>query len=204
MIIYFMRHGETDWNTKQLFQGRTDICLNENGRKVAEWTKEGLQDVKFDAAFCSPLLRAKETAEIILQGRDVELHVDDRLIEMAFGIYEGCHMQEQDENLKNFFKQPELYQTPEGGESIDEVFERGENFLNELYANPKYQDSTILVATHGAFLHALMGVIKNQGLNGFMKGGLYKNCGMTMVEVVDGIPKILREAFIVYDEDRTE
>ena len=113
-------------------------------------------------------------------------------------------MQEQDENLKNFFKQPELYQTPEGGESIDEVFERGENFLNELYANPKYQDSTILVATHGAFLHALMGVIKNQGLNGFMKGGLYKNCGMTMVEVVDGIPKILREAFIVYDEDRTE
>ena len=69
MIIYMMRHGETDWNVHHLFQGRTDIPLNENGRKVAEWTRDGLKDVHFDVAFCSPLSRAKETAQIILEGR---------------------------------------------------------------------------------------------------------------------------------------
>ena len=57
MIIYMMRHGESDWNVQHLFQGRTDIPLNENGRKVAEWTRDGLKDVHFDAAFCSPLCR---------------------------------------------------------------------------------------------------------------------------------------------------
>ena len=77
MIFYFVRHGETDWNRKHLFQGRTDIPLNENGRKVAELTREGLREVAFDIAFCSPLCRAKETAEIILQGRDIKLIEDD-------------------------------------------------------------------------------------------------------------------------------
>ena len=69
MIIYLMRHGQTDWNIRHLFQGRTDIPLNENGRYVAELTRDGLKDVKFDVAFCSPLCRAKETAQIVLEGR---------------------------------------------------------------------------------------------------------------------------------------
>ena len=55
MRLYMMRHGETDWNKKHLWQGRTDIPLNENGRYVAELTREGLKGIPFDVAYCSPL-----------------------------------------------------------------------------------------------------------------------------------------------------
>ena len=68
MKIYFIRHGETDWNKDGKLQGRVDIPLNEEGRHVAELTCEALKEEHFDIAFTSPLSRAYETAEIILRG----------------------------------------------------------------------------------------------------------------------------------------
>ena len=109
MILYIMRHGETEWNTKHWLQGRTDIPINENGRKVAELTREGLKDVVFDAAFTSPLLRAKETAQIVLEGRDVELIEEQRIIEMCFGDYEGTSMVDKHEDMKIYFERPKEY-----------------------------------------------------------------------------------------------
>ncbi len=202
MILYIIRHGETDWNTRHKFQGRTDVPLNENGRQVAEWTKQGLIDVAFDVAYTSPLSRAKETAEILLGDRDVRLIEDERIIEMSFGTYEGIEAEKQDENLKKFFKEPESYEAPEGGESIREVLDRTRAFLEELFANPNYQDSTILISTHGAALSGLMCAIKGWRVSDFWKGGLYKNCGFSIVERKDGSVKILKEAIVVYDENR--
>ena len=67
MKIYFVRHGETDWNKERKIQGQVDIPLNEFGRHLARETAKGLRDVPFDVCFTSPLGRARETAEIILQ-----------------------------------------------------------------------------------------------------------------------------------------
>ena len=89
MKLYIIRHGQTDWNRARRLQGRTDIPLNEWGRRVAELTREGLKDVAFDMAFTSPLIRAKETAEIILGDRNVPIIEDERIIEVNFGAYEG-------------------------------------------------------------------------------------------------------------------
>ena len=61
MVIYLIRHGETDWNTKRLLQGATDIPLNQNGIEVAQLTAEGLREVAFDLIFTSPLKRARLT-----------------------------------------------------------------------------------------------------------------------------------------------
>lgn len=85
MKLYVIRHGQTDWNRARRLQGRSDIPLNEWGRKVAELTREGLKDVKFDVAFTSPLCRAKETAKIILKGRDLPIIEEPRMIEVNFG-----------------------------------------------------------------------------------------------------------------------
>ena len=200
MIIYMMRHGETDWNVQHLFQGRTDIPLNENGRKVAEWTRDGLKDVHFDIAFCSPLCRAKETAQIILEGRDIELIEDERIIEMGFGGYEATSMHDIDEDIEVFFKQPEAYVDKKGIESFEDVLARGQNFLDELTSNPKYQDSTILVATHGAMLRGLIGAFRGYTVKDFWQGGIHKNCGMTIVEINGEEKKILQEAIVLYDE----
>ena len=65
MKIYLVRHGETDWNQAGLLQGQTDIALNAQGLEQAHDAAERLKKVPFEIAFCSPLIRAKRTAEII-------------------------------------------------------------------------------------------------------------------------------------------
>ena len=200
MIIYMMRHGETDWNVKHLFQGRTDIPLNENGRMVAEWTRDGLQDVHFDVAFCSPLSRAKETAQIILEGRNVELIEDERIIEMGFGEYEATSMKDIDKDIEIFFKSPEAYVDKKGIEPFGDVLARAHDFLDDLAENPKYQDSVVLVATHGAMLRGLIAAFKGYEVKDFWQGGIHKNCGVTIVEIKGKEKKILKEAIVLYDK----
>ena len=85
-MLYIMRHGKTDWNAKHKLQGRTDIPLNEEGIQMAEQAKEKYKDVNFDICYCSPLVRAKQTAEIVLEGRNIPIVYDDRLMEMCFGV----------------------------------------------------------------------------------------------------------------------
>ena len=200
MKIYFIRHGETDWNKEGRLQGRANIPLNENGRRVAELTREGLKQVKFDAAFTSPLIRARETAEIILEGRGIEIQDEDRIIEVAFGEYEGAKKNEADENIERFFHKPECYKAENGAESIETLFAREKEFLNELFQSKKHQDSTILVSTHGAALSGIICVLKGYEKKDFWKEGLHKNCGITIVEVTDGKPEILEQAIILYEE----
>ena len=62
MKLYIIRHGETEWNVKRRFQGRSDIPLNEEGRRLARITSEALRSVPFTRIYTSPLKRAYETA----------------------------------------------------------------------------------------------------------------------------------------------
>ena len=201
MKLYIIRHGQTDWNRARRLQGRTDIPLNEWGRLVAELTRAELKDVTFDVAFTSPLIRAKETAELILKDRNIPIVEDERIIEVNFGAYEGESFQLDNENLQNFFSKPEAYYPVDGSESMESILERTRDFLSELSQNPKYQDSTILISTHGAALCGLLCNIKKWEKADFWKGGLHKNCGFSIVEVTDGVPKILEEAIVAYDEE---
>lgn len=97
-MLYIMRHGKTEWNQQHKLQGRTDIPLNDEGRKMAEAAHTEYLDVHFDVCYTSPLIRAKETAEIVLRDRNVPIITDDRLVEMSFGCYEG---------LANIFQIPD-------------------------------------------------------------------------------------------------
>ena len=78
-MLYIMRHGRTDWNVRHKLQGRTDIPLNEEGRRMAEKAGEEYRDVPLDICYSSPLVRARETAEIVLSGRNIPILTDDRL-----------------------------------------------------------------------------------------------------------------------------
>lgn len=108
-----MRHGKTDWNAKHKLQGRTDIHLNEDGRMMAEKAWKEYRDIHFDICYCSPLSRARETAEIVLKERNVPIVIDERLIEMCFGKYEGIEnsFQTPDCPINTLFKNPERYTT---------------------------------------------------------------------------------------------
>lgn len=200
MKIYFIRHGETDWNKNGKLQGRSNIPLNENGRLVARLTRDALKDVKFDVAFTSPLVRAKETAEILLEGRDIEILEEQRIIEIDFGKYEATAKSEADENIQNFFKEPGKYRAEGGAESLEMLIERGRDFLQELFCNEMYKESTVLVSTHGAALNGMICGLKGYTPAELWKDGLHRNCGITIVEVTDGKPEILEQAIILYDE----
>ena len=90
MKFYVTRHGQTAWNQQNIVCGITDISLDETGMQQARETAERLRDIHLDRVICSPLLRARQTAELICQGREIPFSVDKRVREQNYGIYEGA------------------------------------------------------------------------------------------------------------------
>lgn len=203
MRLYIIRHGETEWNVKKRFQGRSDIPLNDEGRRLARVTSEAMADVPFTRVYTSPLKRAYETAMIIKGERDIPVIKDSRIIEIGFGEYEGfCCAKEgyniPDPEFMNFFNRPEAYKPPKGAESIKELCERTADFLKEIMYNKDMENETMLVSTHGAALRGLLSNINNIGIKDFWQGGVHKNCAVTIVDVKDGKAFTVEEGKIYY------
>ena len=94
MILYVTRHGETDYNVQKRYTGSTDIPLNAKGIYQAEELANKLSDIKFDIIVSSPLLRAKQTAEIIQKSYDVPIDIINEFSEINVGVYEGLTREE--------------------------------------------------------------------------------------------------------------
>lgn len=92
--FYFLRHGETDWNKRQLIQGYTDIPLNDNGRQQARTAIPFISSLEIDCIVASPLSRAHETATIVNEVLGKPLLVDEGLRERNFGMFEGKEVNE--------------------------------------------------------------------------------------------------------------
>ena len=89
MNIYVIRHGQTDYNVRKLFQGQMDINLNEVGKKQAEETAKKFEGVKIDNIISSPLSRAYETAQYISEVTKTPIEIEEGLKERSFGQMEG-------------------------------------------------------------------------------------------------------------------
>ena len=172
-----MRHGKTDWNVLHKLQGRTDIPLNEEGRRMAEAAREQYKDINFDVCYCSPLIRARETAQILLKERDIPIICDDRLKEMSFGVYEGTEnsFQIPDCPVNVLFKDPAKYKAVEGGESFEELFARTGEFLKKVVEPGLAEGKDILIVGHGAMNSSIVCQIRNMPLEHFWDAGI-ENC----------------------------
>ena len=144
MNIIYVRHGETDWNSEKKLQGSTDIPLNGQGILQAEETERLLAGEKFDRIVCSPLERAKRTAEIINRKRGVPLIVDERIRERGFGDLEGKPYSQEDFNL--WWKKDFDFEK-HGMESVGSLLERTKLMIDEL--KRKYPTETVLIVSHG-------------------------------------------------------
>lgn len=173
-MLYMMRHGKTEWNGIGKLQGRTDIPLNEEGIRMAEEANERYRDVPIDVCYCSPLMRAKQTAQIVLQGRELAIISDERLKEMSFGELEGEYVNLKDENaqITKFFLDPVHY-IPAGGETFAELFERTGDFLKEIEPQLK-EGKDILIVGHGAMNASIYCQINQLSIEHFWDAGLEK------------------------------
>ncbi len=181
-MLYVMRHGKTDWNEKKKLQGRTDIPLNEEGRTMAMGARKAYEQVKFDICYCSPLSRARETAEIFLQGREIPILYDDRLQEMSFGDFEGTERASEtpDCPVYLFFREPERYKAVAGAESFEELFARTGAFLREEVEPRLQAGENVLIVGHGAMNSSIVCQKRGLSLEHFWEAGI-ENCKLMEV-----------------------
>lgn len=189
MIIYLMRHGETDWNKKTCFQGQTDVPLNDYGRELARITSEALKDVDFQAVFCSPLSRAAETARIMLRDRQIPVFTDDRLKEISFGVKEGSNIErmrnDPEEPFYYLLNEPGNYVPPEGAESLPELYGRSAAFMRERILPLEKRYKTILIVAHGAMNRSIVNPIAGIPMSDFWNIKM-PNCTVSILSLRDG------------------
>lgn len=150
MNIYVVRHGQTEWNVLKKMQGAADIPLNDKGLEQAEQTKQNLEKIKFDIIFCSPLIRAKQTANIINKDRKLDIIFDERLKERNYGEFEGTY--KSSFNYNDFWAFTKNLNYIEA-ENIQDFFGRVYDFLDYIKTN--YSDKKILIVCHGGVIKAI-------------------------------------------------
>jgi len=145
--IILVRHGETEWNVKEVFRGRIDIELSETGRKQAELLAEYLSNTKVEAIYSSPLKRALQTAEVIARYHRLNVEIVPALIDFDFGRWQGLSRREVKDKYKELYTEwlenPHQIRIPDG-EGLDEVRKRALGVVESILA--KHEGTAILVS----------------------------------------------------------
>ena len=184
--VFFVRHGETDWNAQGRLLSRTDAPLNGVGEAQAAALAVDLADQRWDRAFTSPLVRARRTAEVVLAGRAdaPQLMTDGRLVEMDFGPYEGWSDADLEADPVAVTRRRDGAEL-DGVETQAAVEERLRAFYDELVGLP----GRTLVVGHGRALRILIATCV-LGVPASVAGNLrMRNCRPAIVE--PGSPSLL-------------
>ena len=159
--LLLVRHGETQWNHLTKFQGQIDVPLNDMGKIQAAKTGTFLQTQKIDFASSSPMGRARETAEIILQHhQNLELELLQGLKEINHGLWQGKTEAEVEREypgeLQRWRKTPAQVQMPQG-ENLQQLWQRTHTcWLSIVQTALTKQNSTGIVVAHGDINKALI------------------------------------------------
>jgi broad specificity phosphatase PhoE len=169
-ILYFIRHGETDWNLEGRLQGQTDTPLNTTGRRQAAACGHILGDLlgrdgqplSHYACVASPLTRARETMELMLGAMPAPLRpdppiyrTDDRLKELTFGAWEGFSLAEiaaRQPDLLAARERDKWRFVPPGGESYEQLCVRVDGWYRAL-------DRDTVAVAHGGILRVLLVIL---------------------------------------------
>jgi phosphoserine phosphatase len=184
-----IRHGETDWNRAGKFQGQIDVPLNDNGRQQASLAAEFLKTIQIDFGFTSPMSRPKETAEIIIEGRELTLVEDADLREIGHGLWEGKYESEIEAEypgeLQRWHTHPESVQMPEG-ENLQDVWTRATAAWQQTIQQVGNVQQTGIVVAHDATNKVLLCHLLGLGLADIwkIKQG---NGAVTVIDYPDGI-----------------
>lgn len=160
-VLALLRHGQSEYNKKNLFTGWLDVPLSEEGLKEAKKAKEKLSGFSFDKAFTSKLVRAINTLEMAVPNLPYES--DEALNERSYGELEGKN---KDELRRQYGeKQVEIWRrsfsiTPPGGESLKNTYDRVIPYYQKHIKPLLDKGKDILVCAHGNSLRALIKYIE--------------------------------------------
>ncbi len=191
MEVYFLRHGETEWNRERRIQGSTEWTdLTPDGVRLAEETCRGMRaaGIRFDRIYTSPYRRAMHTAQILGGGFGIAPVVDDRLREISFGPYEGTRYGEglfTDGNIRACFLDPPSYVARDRAETFDAVEIRVRAFLDETLTPLEGTCARVLAVAHGGVLRTVVRMATGRPLADFWKG-TQPNCCSHVLEIANG------------------
>lgn len=167
MKIVLVRHGETEGNSKGLYEGKKEVSINDNGRNQSKKLGNLLKDYKFSKVYCSPQKRCKETLDIIIETIDFKpefIEYKEELKEIDFGLWEGLSYKDIEKvfprQWEEFIKDYKEFSFPEG-ESFIDFYERATKILDFL------DDGSYLILTHGGVIRAVLSKLLGFGIDGF-------------------------------------
>ena len=188
MSLYLLRHGQTAWNKAGIVQGRYDVPLNDEGRHQAAEAKKILDEIPFTHCYVSPLSRAIETMQIALGERvnQIEIIQDERLVEMAYGNYEGTDWRAGDYQITR----RRLAYRYENGESYLDVAHRAFSLLDEL--KDLATKGNVLLVCHGGIARVINSYFIDEVDNDAFIDNICPNGGVRKYEYKDRyIPPVM-------------
>jgi len=182
--LFCVRHGQTDWNVKGKFQGRTDIPLNSKGLRQAHSVAEMLSGLSLDSVWSSELSRSRQTAEKIASFHDLEVNISEGITEISHGKWEGLVAYQIEQKwpgmLEKWHLDPHMVTMPDG-ENLLDVQKRAVKTISEILS-PEHEN--IAIVSHDAVLKVLLCYWLDCPVRSFWKFQL-SNCSITMVEYND-------------------
>jgi probable phosphoglycerate mutase len=184
--IVLVRHGETDWNRENRFQGHADPPLNELGRAQAEALAGDLAPETFASAYTSPLRRATETAEILATRLGVELRTSETLMEVDVGSWSGLTRAEVESRFPEGYRRwLEYGHGWDDGETYEELGRRVVACLLDLGA--RHLGETLLAVTHGGPIRSALAAASGIGFDEARRSlTVIGNCATARVTVAAG------------------
>jgi broad specificity phosphatase PhoE len=162
--LVLIRHGETDWNVEGRYQGQADPPLNARGLAQGEWLAEELEQARLEVLYTSPLLRARQTAEIICEHIGIPLQVEPRLMEIHQGDWQTRLRGEIEDLYPELFHrwETEPWQiTPPKGEHLSQVQQRVDVAVDEILA--RHPSQTVGIVAHRIPIALIK--VRFQGMN---------------------------------------
>ena len=178
-MIYIIRHGKTELNKAKVLQGRSNFPLNEEGIRQAREAAERLGDVSFSRVFSSPLTRAVQTAEILAP--HIKPVIDERLIEMDYGPYEGADLTHLPPEILTFFSDFVHNPAPDGMEQLSSVVERAGEFLEDI----RQISGDILISTHAIVMKGILEYLSPESKGRYWSKYI-GNCGIYLATNSNG------------------
>jgi broad specificity phosphatase PhoE len=190
--MLLIRHGETVWNQERRCQGFTDVPLSDRGDDQARALALSLKSADLAAVYCSDLVRARRTAEIIAEPHSILIRPDARLREMNQGILEGKNLEGllagHPELLKKWMQEPADVEMPQG-ESLRSVQARAWQAIKDITA--RHPEDTVAVVSHNLCILGIICKAISLDLNNFRRLRM-ENASVSEIEFGRHGPVLIR------------